>query len=59
MIDVDLSHLSDDELAALARMYLRDVAYPLSTANVYPNAIFAEQQRRHEARVRRDESRER
>jgi len=58
MIDVDLSHVSDEELAALARVHLRDLAYPLSAANVYPNAIFAEQQRRHGVRVRRDETRE-
>jgi hypothetical protein len=52
MFDVDLSKLTDDELARLERGHPRDVANPLSAANDYPNAIFAERQRRHEARVR-------
>ena len=52
MIDVDLSKLTDDELTRLERAHPRDIANPLSAANDFPNAIFAERQRRHEARVR-------
>ncbi|MGH7616111.1 MAG: hypothetical protein ACREPM_02670 [Gemmatimonadaceae bacterium] len=52
MIDVDLSMLTDDELANLAGSRPRDFTNSLSHVNDYPNAIFAERQRRHEARVR-------
>jgi hypothetical protein len=52
MIDIDLKMLTDDELARLDRAHPRDHTNPLNTTNEYPNAIFAERQRRHEARVR-------
>lgn len=52
MIDIDLTTLTDAELAVLEWAHPRDFANPLRLTNEYPNAIFAERQRRHEARVR-------
>jgi len=52
MIDLDLSMLTDDELDQLERCHPRDLIHPIAAANDYPNAIFAERQRRQQARLR-------
>jgi hypothetical protein len=52
MTDLDLSKLTDDELDRLDRAHPRDFAHPLAAANDYPNAIFAERQRRQQAWLR-------
>jgi hypothetical protein len=49
---VDLIRLTDAELAMLELARPRDFANPLSLANEYPNAIFAERQRRRHFSIR-------
>lgn len=52
VITIDLTTLTDAELAMLEWAHPRDFANPLSVTNEYPNAIFAERQRRHEVGAR-------
>jgi hypothetical protein len=52
MVDVELTTLTDAELTELERAHPRVFGYPLSGENEYPNALFAERQHRHDARIR-------